>query len=187
MPDERFRLTEEEARRVEQGHREAMSNGWIMPAPEPEPEPIRLPLRRPENPGEYTDANRFPLTTEAGMTPAQQMENDNAWIEELREYLSEDGTLTARKRAELVELLCKVPVQAKMLGMAKQRSANRQAPKRAGIRGNSAECPDKCGRHSRKPWKRVLRQRFGENEKVVRERTTQDEQGRKEESTPDRS
>lgn len=115
-PNNPFRLTPEEAKRVEDATREMSAAGYITPASDPEP--IRPALRPPNDPAEYMDANRFPVTTREGMTLAEQMAEDECWLRELREYLEEDGKLTPRKWAELVELLYKVPVQHRIRELA---------------------------------------------------------------------
>lgn len=115
-PNNPFRLTPEEAKRVEDATREMSDAGHITPAPDPEP--IRTALRPPNDPAEYMDANRFLVTTREGMTLAEQMEEDACWLGELRDYLEDEGKLTDRKRAELVELLCKVPVQHRIRELA---------------------------------------------------------------------
>ncbi len=120
-PKDRFRLTPEQWKEVTADVRDMIAKGYIVPAPEPEPEPIRPPLRQPDDPAEYMDANRFPVTTREGMTLAEQMAEDECWLRELREYLEEDGKLTPRKRAELVELLYKVPVQHRIRELASGR------------------------------------------------------------------
>lgn len=116
-PNPDFKLTPDQWERVTSATRAMIDAGHITPAPDPEPEPVRPALRPPNDPAEYLDASRFPVTTREGMTLADQMEEDACWLAELRDYLADDGTLTKRKRAELVELLCKVPEQTRIRGM----------------------------------------------------------------------
>ena len=117
-PNPDFHLTPCEARRVEEATRQMIAAGHITSAPDPEPEPIRPSLRPPNDPAEYIDPNRFPVTTREGMTLAEQMEEDAYWLAEIREYLADDGNLSKRKRAELLELLYKVPEQPRIRELA---------------------------------------------------------------------
>ena len=118
MPDQpdpnRFRLTPEQAQESAAYIADMIAKGYITPAKDPEPEPPRPSLREPESVEMYLDADRFPVTTRPGMTFAEQKEEDFYALKEIREFLEDGGKLSDRRRAELVELLYKVPIQHRL-------------------------------------------------------------------------
>jgi hypothetical protein len=65
---------------------------------------------------EYLDSARFPLTTQAGLTPRQQMMMDAFNLDAIREAVEEEGAvLTAEEQARYAELQEKAKHRTRLL------------------------------------------------------------------------
>ena len=60
---------------------------------------------------DYMDAEKFPITSQEGLSPSQQFRIDAFNYDSLIQYLDEGGTLNDQQKAILKELEVKIPAQ----------------------------------------------------------------------------